>query len=524
MKKLLLALLFISLNANAAATRIKDSDIDPAASIQLSKLAAVPSGEIVVGNGSNVATPVTPSGGVTMDNTGVFGLSNASVIGQVLTGFVSGAGTVSATDSILAAIQKIVGNIGSYVSNSLTSGKILVGNGSNVAAAVSVGGDCTISNTGSLTCTKTNGSSFGTAATQNSTAFVQTAAASTVTQAGASSAPATAWSGNPYSGGNSTTNKYLVGIEWGSPTSTAWSTAGTAFGINAASGFTGNLFDYQYNGTSIMSLSGAGQMLLRNINDNANWMPWCGQTGSPSSSANCIFPYVSNAHTFKFMSINAVPAALAPFQMDLNYGNITLGGGAVTQALADVYVEGYNYSHYSGQGVFGIQEYSGQTRDNFDIWNNLGSVLVSMDYTGRGTFAHITDTEFGTAGIVHNSSSGSLTSSALTVADMTIQSQTQFTCTTSSTIDWSQGNVATMGLTNSDTCAVTFSNAKSGQTQVIQYKQPSSTGSGAVSYSTTIKWPAGVTPSMTTGGSAIDVCTFVYDGTNYYGSCLQNFQ
>lgn len=38
-------------------------------------------------------------------------LSNAAVIAKVLTGYVSGAGTVSATDSILSAIQKLNGNI-----------------------------------------------------------------------------------------------------------------------------------------------------------------------------------------------------------------------------------------------------------------------------------------------------------------------------------------------------------------------------------------------------------------------------
>jgi len=37
---------------------------------------------------------------------------NADVIGKVLTGFASGAGTVAATDSILAAIQKLNGNDG----------------------------------------------------------------------------------------------------------------------------------------------------------------------------------------------------------------------------------------------------------------------------------------------------------------------------------------------------------------------------------------------------------------------------
>lgn len=38
------------------------------------------------------------------------GISNATVIAKVLTGYVSGAGAVAATDSILAAIQKLNGN------------------------------------------------------------------------------------------------------------------------------------------------------------------------------------------------------------------------------------------------------------------------------------------------------------------------------------------------------------------------------------------------------------------------------
>jgi hypothetical protein len=48
----------------------------------------------------------------------------------------------------------------------LTSADIWVGNGSNVPTAVAMSGDCTIANTGAITCTKTNGTAFGTLATQ----------------------------------------------------------------------------------------------------------------------------------------------------------------------------------------------------------------------------------------------------------------------------------------------------------------------------------------------------------------------
>jgi hypothetical protein len=55
---------------------------------------------------------ITLTGEATGTGPGSFAvtLSNSAVIGKALTGFTAGAGAVSATDSILAAIQKIVGN------------------------------------------------------------------------------------------------------------------------------------------------------------------------------------------------------------------------------------------------------------------------------------------------------------------------------------------------------------------------------------------------------------------------------
>src|SRR6185312_5363410 len=66
------------------------------------------------GSGSQVATVVT-NANLTGEATSVGNattLTNAAVIGKVLTGYVSGAGTISATDSILQAIQKLNGNAG----------------------------------------------------------------------------------------------------------------------------------------------------------------------------------------------------------------------------------------------------------------------------------------------------------------------------------------------------------------------------------------------------------------------------
>jgi hypothetical protein len=65
-------------------------------------------------------------------------LTNSAVIGKVLTGYVSGAGTVAATDSILQAIQKLNGNTAA-VPGTVTSVSVVSNNGfaGTVATATS---------------------------------------------------------------------------------------------------------------------------------------------------------------------------------------------------------------------------------------------------------------------------------------------------------------------------------------------------------------------------------------------------
>jgi len=76
-----------------------------------------------------------------------------------------------------------------------------------------------------------------------------------ISLAGAASTPPVSFTGSWFTGGTATTTKPQVLIEPSGTTSTAWSTSGTGLGVNAASGFSGNLADLQLNGTSEWSLS-----------------------------------------------------------------------------------------------------------------------------------------------------------------------------------------------------------------------------------------------------------------------------
>ena len=67
------------------------------------------------------------------------------------------------------------------------------------------------------------------------------------------SSPAKVFTGTWFTGGTSTTTKPHLLIEPAGTTSTAWSTSGTALGVNAPSGFLGRHLDLQTNGTSVLT-------------------------------------------------------------------------------------------------------------------------------------------------------------------------------------------------------------------------------------------------------------------------------
>ena len=77
------------------------------------------------------------------------------------------------------------------------------------------------------------------------------------------------FTGSWYTGGSATTTKPQLLIEPNSTTSTGWNTAGTGLGINATSGFVGNLIDCQVNGTSYFKVDNLGTAIVGGLADGA---------------------------------------------------------------------------------------------------------------------------------------------------------------------------------------------------------------------------------------------------------------
>jgi hypothetical protein len=117
-------------NPTIAAGAIVNADVNAAAAIDFSKLAALNSGNMLIGSGTNVATSVAMSGDAAISNTGELQIGAGAI--------------VNADINAAAAIAH------TKLAN-ITAGQILMGNATNVPTATAMSGDATISNTGVIT-------------------------------------------------------------------------------------------------------------------------------------------------------------------------------------------------------------------------------------------------------------------------------------------------------------------------------------------------------------------------------------
>jgi hypothetical protein len=86
---------------------------------------------------------------------------------------------------------------------------------------------------------------------------------------------------------------------------------------------------------------------------------------------------------------------------------------------------------------------------------------------------------------------------------------------TAFTIDWTLGNKAEILMSGTPAVA-TFTAPASSCNVVLKVTQGS--GAEVITWPAAVKWPGGSAPTLSTGAGAIDVISFFFDGTNYYGA------
>jgi hypothetical protein len=232
---------------------------------------------------------------------------------------------------------------------------------------------------------------------------------------GAASTPPVSLTGTWFSGGTSTTTKPALLIEPSGTTSTAWSTSGTGLGVNAASGFAGNLLDLQVGGASYAFVNNGGIGHFGAGTDNAVRLGFSASPpgGAPgmglwaTGSGKLWLKGYANVYLGDLGRIGAIGSTFG--FSDTTQGTLdtlltrdaagTLaqrnGTNAQTYRLYNTYTDASNYQRTSliedSTGLVIDQQYAGTgaARTNLLDLKNNGTSVATITNAGASTFSNV---------------------------------------------------------------------------------------------------------------------------------------
>ena len=150
-------------------------------------------------------------------------------------------------------------------------------------------------------------------------------------------------------------------------------------------------------------------------------------------------------------------------------------------------------------------------------WNAGGDLVVGGDLIVTG----------------NDIKSSTATAITMSGADVSMQGNTAFknvtdgvvaigTVGASHTFDLTNGTLQTATLTSATAATFTMPTATAGKRFTFLVKQPAS-GSTTTATFTGVKWSGGSAPTITATLGRLDIINFYADGTNWYGTFVQNF-
>ena len=183
-----------------------------------------------------------------------------------------------------------------------------------------------------------------------------------------------------------------------------------------------------------------------------------------------------------------------------------------------------------------------QLDQNFATTITLGNTAIQLGNTvttlNNMTFANVTissvastfpNNYLANSSVTLGNTSVSLGSTASNVGNLTLinttvtnYTETPFTANSSTAITLALTNGTFQIVTLTGNATITMPTATSGKSFLLLLKQDG-TGGRTVTWST-VKWPGGTAPTITSAASKQDIFSFFADGTNWYGVTVgQNY-
>jgi hypothetical protein len=193
----------------------------------------------------------------------------------------------------------------------------------------------------------------------------------------------------------------------------------------------------------------------------------------------------------------------------ITFSSIVVTGGSVTGVTFSS-----SNATITGGSITGITDLA--VADGGTGASTLTGVLK-----GNGTSAFTA----ATAGTDYVTPTGSETLTNKTLTNPTLTNYTESvvaigTVGASHTLDLTNGTVQTATLTASTPCTFTMPTATAGKSFILKLTQAAS-GMTTATF-TGVKFSGGTAPTITATASAVDLLSFIADGTSWFGSAIQN--
>jgi len=286
-------------------------------------------------------------------------------------------------------------------------------------------------------------------------------------------------------------------------------------------------------GGSIPYLKGFSSQATNNIIALDSWVEIVGGDGTTLSPAKLFFVDVDNNKSIAlyYDSANGALRTTDGSNFDLSGGTFYLHLGYNIGINCDDYLIHLFGRNQLKVGDFGILDFSALSEDRtFTFPDATGTIALIEDIPELvwgnigGTLSDQTDLQdvldSKLENIVEDTTpelGGELSAGAHSVG-FTQQSATGDGTTT---IDWKLGNkfFFTFGAQNE---VFTFT-APSEVCNLSLVLKQDATGNRTATFPATVKWAGGIAPTLSTGANAVDIISFYYNGTNFYGVANFNF-